>query len=70
MNPVKSIRLTANMTQAEFARRLDISRSSINSYEHYSRRPRYEQAKKIVKFAKLYKLNLTIDDILSNKKSS
>ncbi len=48
-NILKDLRLQANMSQAELAKLLGISRSAVSSYENATRSPNYEVLTKIAR---------------------
>lgn len=56
---LKAARVNANLTQAEVAARLKISKGTLTSYEKYRTIPGIDMAKK---FAELY--GLAVDDII------
>lgn len=56
---LKAARVNANLTQAEVANLLNISKSTINNYENYKKSPNVTRAKEL---AKLY--GMEVDDII------
>ena len=59
---LKAARVNAELTQADAAKKLRISKSTLNNYEKYTNSPNVAMAKQI---AKLYGMN--IDDIIWNE---
>lgn len=56
---IRELRENLNMTQEEFAKAINISRSALSNYERSFRQPEYDVLKKIAKFC-----NVTTDYIL------
>ena len=56
---LKAARVNANLTQAEVASLLNISKSTINNYENYKKSPSIARAKEL---AKLY--GMEVDEIV------
>lgn len=56
---LKAARVNANLTQAEVANLLNISKSTINNYENYKKSPNIARAKEL---AKLY--GMEVDEIV------
>lgn len=56
---LKAARVNANLTQAQVAKELGVSKQTVANYELYRTKPDIETSKKL---AKLY--GLTIDDII------
>ncbi len=61
---IKKLRLSKNMTQAEFANRINVTKSAVSSYENGSRMPSYDV---LIKIARV--LRVSTDNLLgySNK---
>lgn len=64
---IKKIRLTAFMTQKQFAKEIGVDTLCITFYETGRRQPRLDKLKAIVDFAKQYGINLTFDDFQVKK---
>lgn len=62
---ITELRTSVGMTQSELARRLDVTRSSVNSWELGFATP---QLKHIVEMAKIF--NTTVDGILNTSSQS
>ena len=56
---LKAARVNANLTQADVAKELNISKNSIINYERYKSKPSVDLAKKL---AELY--GMKVDDII------
>lgn len=61
---IKTLRLSRNMTQSELAEKLNVTKSTVSSYENDSRQPSYEV---LIKIASLF--NITIDSLLMDKRN-
>ena len=66
---IKSIRLSLGMNQREFAEALDMSTTMINTYENRKRKLSLTCARLIQDFAAKNSINVSLDDLLSNKKN-
>lgn len=62
---LKSLRLSENLTQAQVAERLNVTKTVISSYENDLRQPSYEN---LLKLARLYKVST--DWLLDNEKQA
>lgn len=60
---IKRLRNSQNMTQTELAERLNITKSTVSSYENDSRLPSYDV---LIKMAQLF--NVTIDSLLMDER--
>ena len=60
---IKHLRNSQNMTQTELAERLNITKSTVSSYENDSRLPSYDV---LIKMAQLF--NVTIDSLLMDER--
>lgn len=60
-NNLKTLRVKANLSQADLAKVLGVSRSAVSSYENGTRRPNHEV---LVKLAVFY--NVSTDFLLGN----
>ena len=56
---IKKLRTSCNMTQEEFAKRLNISKSTVSSYENDSRLPSYDI---LIRISKLFNVTICPDD--------
>ena len=54
---IKELRVERRMTQAEFAERLGVTKSSISSYENGSRLPSYDV---LLKMARIFKVSTDV----------
>jgi len=63
-NKLKQLRNTTKLTQSEFAKKIDVARTTYAMYEQGHREPDYETLKKIAKFHEV-----TIDYLLGNTDS-
>lgn len=58
-NQIKSLRMARNITQEEFASRINVAKSTVSSYENGSRLPSYDI---LVKIAQLF--HVSTDNLL------
>lgn len=58
-NQIKSLRISRNITQEEFAARINVAKSTVSSYENGSRLPSYDI---LVKIAQLF--HVSTDNLL------
>jgi DNA-binding XRE family transcriptional regulator len=65
-SPVKTIRKTLGMTQTDFGKKMGLSRTSIDNYEHYRKSPRYKIIKKLMIVAKENNIDIKIEDFFEN----
>ncbi len=61
---IKTLRVSRNMTQSELAEKLNVTKSTVSSYENDSRQPSYEV---LIKISSLF--NVTIDSLLMGKRN-
>lgn len=61
---IKSLRVSRKMTQSELAEKLNVTKSTISSYENDSRQPSYEV---LIKISSLF--NVTIDSLLMGERN-
>lgn len=61
---IKTLRVSRNMTQSELAKRLNVTKSTVSSYENDSRQPSYEV---LIKISSLF--NVTIDSLLIGERN-
>lgn len=54
---IKNLRMERKMTQAEFAERLGVTKSSVSSYENGSRLPSYDV---LLKMARIFKVSTDV----------
>lgn len=62
---IKKIRNTVGMSQAKFAKELDIKQSVVCRYETGKAFPALETIRKIYKFAKAHKVKVKLEDFLN-----
>ncbi len=61
---IKTLRVSRKMTQSELAEKLNVTKSTISSYENDSRQPSYEV---LIKISSLF--NVTIDSLLMGERN-
>lgn len=61
---IKILRVSRKMTQSELAKKLNVTKSTISSYENDSRQPSYEV---LIKISSLF--NVTIDSLLMGERN-
>jgi|GEM_PF-5377457 transcriptional regulator with XRE-family HTH domain len=61
-SPVIQIRKTLGMTQTDFGKKMGLSRTMIDNYEHQRKSPSYKMIKKLIEVANENNIDIKIED--------